>query len=102
MKIIRKARRARRAARRFGIAAILAAALGLSGCGVQDGLILETETGRNGVKAEIQDGDGDYEVYLVPDTTCTERQYIQECADKDDFLVSPDGHIAGRNDRDDD
>lgn len=97
MRIIRKARRYRRAARRFGIAAILAAALGLGACGVQNGLILEMETGRNGVKAEVKDGAGDYEVYLVPDTTCAVDQYIQDCADKDDYLVSPPGHTTSRD-----
>lgn len=105
MKLIRKARRARRTVRRAGIAAILAAALGLSGCGAfpTDGHINETETGRNGVKAEVKDGDGDYEVYLVRDTDCREGDYIDECADQDDYLVEPDGHTSGVNpDSDDD
>ena len=97
MKLYRKYRRARRVARKAGIVAILAAALGLAGCANQNGRILEIETGRNGVKAEVQDGTGDYEVYLVPDTTCTVDQYIQDCADKDDFLVPPTGHTRGRD-----
>lgn len=79
----------------------------ISACGVFDrtGEIMEMEEGRNGVKAEVNNGNnGDYEVYLIPNTTCTEGDRIDECADEDDYLVAPDGARPGVNtgsDRDD-
>lgn len=71
----------------------------LTGCTPSDGHINETETGRNGVKLEVKDGDGDYEVYLVPDTTCREGMYLDDCADADDYLVPPPGSTPGLNSR---
>jgi len=101
MNIVRKAYRTkrwfRRTAKGLAVAGALALAILTGGCASQDGRILETETGRNGVKAEVQSGQGDYEVYLVRDTTCNEGDYIHDCADRDDYLVEPTGHVAGRN-----
>lgn len=75
----------------------LGAALTLTACGTTNGRITEVETGRNGVKVEVKDGTGDYEAYLIPNTTCEENEYIQDCADADDYLVPPDGARPGRN-----
>jgi len=71
----------------------------LTSCGLAntDGQILETETGRNGVKAEIKDGDGDFEVYLIPNTECREGDYLKDCADDDDYLVRSPGAQPGLN-----
>lgn len=69
----------------------------LTACANYDGRILEVETGRNGVKVEVQDGNGDYEAYLIPETTCGENDYIQNCADRDDYLVAPANARPGRN-----
>jgi hypothetical protein len=88
-------------------AALLACAVALGGvligCDLpnEDGKILEVETGRNGVKVEVKDGEGDYEVYLIPGTTCTEGTYLRDCADRDDYLVAPPGARAGLNGDDD-
>jgi hypothetical protein len=99
VKIMRKIRRLNRRARRITIAAVTAAVVStLGGCDLTpDGEILEVETGRNGVKAEIRDGDGDYEVYLVRDTTCRPGDQITDCADRDDYLTEPVGHTPGLN-----
>lgn len=80
----------------------------LSACAVFDrtGEIMELEEGRNGVKAEVNNGNnGDYEVYLIPGTKCEEGDRIDDCADADDYLVTPDGAVPGinrGNDRDGD
>lgn len=88
----------------------LAAGAALTACdwttGPSDGYIEEVETGRNGVKLEVRDGDGDYEVYLAPDTVCRAEQYVHDCADRDDYLTPVPNHQPGINDagpgRDDD
>lgn len=72
----------------------------LSACGAFDrtGEIMELEEGRNGVKAEVNNGNNDdYEVYLIPGTVCNEGDRISECADEDDYLVTPDGATPGLN-----
>lgn len=69
-------------------AVLLGAGLTLTACGDVNGLIDEVETGRNGVKVEVRDGTGDYEAYLIPNTTCQQGDYIQDCADADDYLVA--------------
>lgn len=97
MKITRRYRRTRRRVRWALVVGTLGLALFLGGCGSQDGKILETETGRNGVKVEVQSGAGDYEAYLVPDTICAEGEYIHECADADDYLAPRAGHRPGVN-----
>lgn len=94
---MRRYRKARAATKLLLVLGTLGFALLLSGCGNQNGRILEVETGRNGVKAEVQDGTGDYEVYLVRDTVCAPDDYIQDCADRDDYLIEPANHRAGKN-----
>lgn len=90
------------------VTALLAgAALALSACNLpnENGKILELEVGRNGVKVEVRDANGDYETYLIPDTECEQDEYVQDCADADDYLVPPRGAVPGLNgsrDRDDD
>jgi hypothetical protein len=79
---------------------VLGLTLALTACGDVNGRIDEVETGRNGVKVEVRDGTGSYEAYLIPDTVCEEGDYIQDCADADDYLVSRDGARPGRNGRD--
>lgn len=81
------------------VPALLGAALVLSACGDVNGRIDEVETGRNGVKVEVRDGTGNYEAYLIPNTTCEEGDYIQNCADADDYLVTPAGARPGKNGR---
>lgn len=99
MGMYRKYRRARRHVRWALVVATLGLALVLSACGLvdTDGDIVEIETGRNGVKAEIKDGDGDYEVYLIPETVCRADQALSDCADADDFLVPPPNATPGLN-----
>jgi hypothetical protein len=83
-------------------ALVLALSPPLVGCdpfaAPSDGWITEVETGRNGVKLEVVDGDGDYEVYLAPDTVCRAETYVHDCADVDDYLVPVDGRQPGIND----
>jgi hypothetical protein len=74
-----------------------AALVALTACGAVNGRIDEVETGRNGVKVEVRDGTGSYEAYLIPNTTCEEGDYIQDCADRDDYLVAPANARPGRN-----
>lgn len=74
----------------------------VAGCGLvqeQDGMIKEVETGRNGVKVEVKNGDTTYETYLIPNTECEQDEYIRDCADADDYLVVPDGAVPGLNGR---
>lgn len=101
MKLYRKYRRTRRHLRWVLVAATLGAALLLGGCDLVDvdGDIVEIEDGRNGVKAEIKNGDDAYEVYLIPGTVCKQHQALDECADTDDFLVPAKGAIPGINGR---
>lgn len=91
------------------VIALAGSGTALSACGVLDrtGEIMEMEEGRNGVKAEINNGNNDdYEVYLIPNTECDEGDRIDDCADRDDYLVAPSGAVPGLNgnnsDRDDD
>ena len=78
------------------VTALLATSV-LTACGSANGKIKEIEEGRNGVKAEVVDGNGDYEVYLIPSTTCEQNDYLRDCADEDDFLVAPRGARPGVN-----
>jgi len=95
--------RTTRTYRAVALAAVAVVLGGLSSACLpnEDGKILEVETGRNGVKVEVKDGDGDYEVYLIPGTTCAEGTYLRDCADADDYLVPRAGAVPGLNrDRD--
>lgn len=91
-----------RVTRLTGVTLAAGAVVMLAGCGLvqdQDGMIREVETGRNGVKVEVQDGDTTYETYLIPNTECEQDEYIQDCADADDYLVAPDSAVPGLNGR---
>lgn len=76
-------------------AVLLVTTFTVTACGDVNGRIDEVETGRNGVKVEVRDGTGDYEAYLIPNTTCEQGDYIQDCADADDYLVAPEGAQPG-------
>lgn len=100
MKIIRKARRLKRRTRRATLAIVGAIAVAvLGGCGLveQNGDIREVERGKNGVKVEYKMGNNEEEVYLVPDSPCTDNDNINDCADQDDYLVPPRGYKAGKD-----
>jgi len=94
----------RHAVRTLGAALFLPLAL-LAGCGLlasRDGTIEEVEVGRNGVAVEVRDGDDTYEVYLVPGMQdhCQENERLADCADADDYLVTPPGATPGRRTED--